>query len=372
MDILICFILGGFLVVHIATSIIVARRLQRPDERLPWGSVDEPVAIIVPIAGLPESDAAIALTALQLAGPRTEVVYCAFEEVEPIVAPIRAALAAKPGVNASVMIGRARVSRNPKLDNIEKGYAAARADLVMFVDGNVEIDSNLARRAIALFHSPTGLVSAVPVGTKPGGFAALVECAFLNTLYARWQLFSDELGLGFANGKLLVLRKSLVDRAGGFAALTRDTSEDCSATKMTWSLGLKVQLLASPVAQPVGRRKLGGVWRRFLRWAQLRRESFPTLYSVECLQTPAIPAALAAYAAAGSAISPATAVLALLSFWYGVELALAKAAGWPSSPLLIPACFVRDIMALAIWPTALLKRGYSWRGQTISGINQTR
>ena len=359
--------LAGFIIVHIATAVLVARRVRRPDGRPARGFVDEPVAVIVPIAGLTATDAATALTALRLAGTRTEIVYCAFDESEPIVAPILAALAARPDAGARLMTGRARVTRNPKLDNIEKGYGSVHADFVLMVDGNAEIDSGLSRRAIALFDASTGLVSAVPVATMPEGFAAVVECAFLNTLYARWQLFSDEVGLGFANGKLLMLRRSLVDRAGKFSALANDTAEDCSATKMAWHLGLKVRLLRHPIAQPLGRRSLGGVWKRFLRWAQLRHESFPILYGFECLMTPAIPAVLAATTAAGLGLSPVAAVLALLLFWYGVEVALAKVLGWPCPPAFIPACFVRDVMAVAIWPTALVKRSYAWRGETISG-----
>jgi ceramide glucosyltransferase len=364
---LVYLVLAGFIVIHVATAVLVARRLRRPVGRLRCDLAGEPVVVIVPIAGLPATGAATALTALRLAGPGVEIVYCAFDESEPVVAPIRAALAAEPAIGARLITGRARISRNPKLDNIEKGYAAAQADLVMMVDGNVEIDAGLAERAIALFDARTGLVSAVPIAIRPEGFAAVVECAFLNTLYARWQLFSDEVGLGFAHGKLLLLRRSLIDRAGGFAALASNTAEDCSASKMAWSLGLRVRILGNPVAQPVGRRKLSDVGMRFLRWAQLRRESLPVLYGFEFLMTPAIPAALAAAAAAGSGLSPVVAILALLALWYGVEFALAWVLGWPCPPVYVPACFVRDILALAIWPIALVRRGYTWRGETISG-----
>jgi ceramide glucosyltransferase len=323
------------------------------------------------VAGLPAEDAVTALTALKLAGPGVEIVYCAFSETDPVVAPIRARLAERPDVGARLLTGRSHTTRNPKLDNVDKAYQAVDADIVMMVDGNVQIEAGLANRALALFDHQSALVSAVPIATEPEGFAAVVECAFLNTLYARWQLFSDEIGSGFGHGKLLVLRRSIMDRAGGFDALRVDTAEDCSATKMARSLGLEVRLLKTPIAQPIGRRSLGSVWNRFVRWAQLRRESFPVVYGFEFLRTPFIPMVLAGIAATNAGLSPVVAGLALLAFWYGVEAALAYAAKWPCPPLFLPACFVRDVMELALWPAALLKRGYSWRGEDVSSPVRT-
>lgn len=354
------------LALHAATAAIVALRVSFGRRPTVPKSPREPVGILVPVAGLPAADAPKSLTALALAREGDELVYCAFDEREPIVAPIRAAIERHPGGNVRLLVGRERTTGNPKLDNMEKGYAALSGDLIVSVDGNVAMHPGLVEDALALLDARTGVVSSPPVGTLPDGFAAQVDCAFLNTLYARWQLAADAFGSGYAQGKLLVFRKSMIEAAGGFAALGADTAEDSSATKIARRSGLSVRLLRHPVEQPLGRRSLREVWKRYVRWAQLRRESFPVLYAVEWLMTPLAPAVLAAIASSGSSIPPALAVIGLLAIWYAVEAMLAKLAGWPLSIAFPAACLVRDAMAVAIWPVALFKRSYRWRGEAIT------
>lgn len=354
------------MVIHVATAAIVALRLRGGRRMALTTGPREPVGILVPVAGLPAADARKALTALALVREDDELVYCAFDEREPIVAPIRAAIARHPGGNVRILAGRDRTTGNPKLDNMEKGYAALSRDIIVSVDGNVAMDPGLVEEALALMDARTGVVSSPAIGTSPEGFAAEVDCAFLNPLYARWQLAADAIGSGYAQGKVLVFRKSMIEAAGGFEALGADTAEDSSATKIARRSGLKVRLLRHPVEQPLGRRTIGEVWTRYVRWAQLRRESFPALYAFEWLMTPLAPAVLAALASSGGPIHPALAAGGLLATWYAVEAMLAKAAGWPLSIAFPAACLVRDAMAVAIWPVALFKRSYRWRGETIT------
>ena len=354
------------LVLHVATAAIVALRLRGGRRPARLDGPREPVGILVPVAGLPAADAQKALTALALVRDGDELVYCAFDGAEPIVAPIRAEIARHPGGNVRLLVGREHTTGNPKLDNMEKGYAALSRDLIVSIDGNVAMDPGLVEDALALLDARTGVVSSPPIGTRPEGFAADVECAFLNTLYARWQLAADALGSGYAQGKLLVFRKSMIEAAGGFEALGADTAEDSSATKNARRSGLSVRLLRHPVEQPLGRRSLREIWKRYVRWAQLRRESFPALYAVEWLMTPLAPAVLAAIASSGSPIHPALAATGLLAAWYAVEAMLAKSAGWPLSIAFPAACLVRDAMAVAIWPVALFKRSYRGRGEAIT------
>ncbi len=58
------------------------------------------------------------------------------------------------------------------------------------------------------------------------GFWGELECAFLDTYQARWQLAADQLGNGFAQGKTLFWRRDILDAAGGPAALGAEMAED--------------------------------------------------------------------------------------------------------------------------------------------------
>ena len=99
-----------------------------------------------------------------------------------------------------------------------------------------------------------------------------IEAAFLNTFQARWQLANDEVGLGFAQGKTMLLRRS--SPRGGLAALTSEVAEDAAATKLARRLGRQVRVVDRPFPQPLGRRTYAGVAASAAR-ARLRRLSFP-------------------------------------------------------------------------------------------------
>lgn len=134
---------------------------------------------------------------------------------------------------------------------------------------------------------------------------------------------------------------------------------------------LKVRLVDRPFEQLLGRRSMAQVWRRQLRWAQLRRQSFPFVFLWECLTTSATPLLSGLGVAILAGWPVGWTLLGIAAVWYGVEAALALAVGWPWSPVSFVAYIIRDGMALAIWPIALAKNRYIWRGNFVDMSNQT-
>ena len=170
-----------------------------------------------------------------------------------------------------------------------KAGRAARAELIAFVDGNLAVPPDLVDRLLAVWDASTGLSCSPPIGVNQSGFWAEVECVFLNTLQARWQLSADSVGAGFAHGKAMLLRRDLLEERGGLRGLSIEVSDDSALTKIVRATGLKVRLVDRPFELPLGRRSMAQVWSRQLRWAQFRRQSFPFVFVCEWLTTLATP-----------------------------------------------------------------------------------
>ena len=137
-------------------------------------------------------------------------------------------------------------------------------------DSNVFMPKTYLARIFARWTKNTGLVASPPLGTDPENFYAHLEAAFLNSYQARWQLTSDSIGNGFAQGKTLFWYQDILNRAGGIEALTCELAEDAAATKVIRQQGLKVHLTAMPFAQPLGKiekRFFSGIFlfRNFIR-----------------------------------------------------------------------------------------------------------
>jgi ceramide glucosyltransferase len=177
----------------------------------------------------------------------------------------------------------------------------------------------------------------------------------------RWQYAAAGFGLGFAQGKSMLYRRSQIEQAGGIRLLAAEPAEDAASTKLVRAAGLHVRLVDAPFEQPLGYRSARDVWARQLRWARLRQASFKRYYAVEILAGGIAPLAAAAYVLAATEL-PVSGVIALAAIWYGAEAALAHAAGWHLTVRSPMAWILRDVLLPFLWLGGWLGRGFVWRG----------
>jgi ceramide glucosyltransferase len=347
---------------HLASVAGAAMRCRARRRPLAPPADAPPVSLVRPVCGLDNHAEATLRSTFALDWPDYEILFCVARADDPVVPLVRALIEAHPERAARLLIGEDRISANPKLNNVAKGWVAARHDWVVIADSNVAMPPDAIQRLTARWTADTGAVCSPPAGSRPETFWAEVECAFLNTYQARWQFLADAAGIGFAQGKAMLLRRDVVERRGGIAALGAELAEDAATTKLVRGQGLHVRLVGNAFEQPLGARTARQVWARQARWAKLRRLTFPLFYMPEVLSGAAIPTLAAAGAAVPAGIDPALAVASLWVVWYGAELALARVAGWHLSARQPLACLVRDLLLPALWIDAWLGSDFVWRG----------
>jgi ceramide glucosyltransferase len=357
---------SALLLSNLASIVLASSRLKPRRVIPPPVGVRPPVSIVVPSRGVEPFTEKTLQRAFSLDWPRYELIFCVAHAEDPVVKPIDAAIARHPDVPARLLIGDDRISANPKLNNCVKGWQAARHNWVILADSNVLMPKDYVQHLMAAWRSDTGLVCSTPVGSRPDGFWAEVECAFLNTLQARWQYAGEALGLGFAQGKSMLWNKPMLDASGGIQALAAEIAEDAAATKLVNGLGLKVNLVASPFEQPLGQRTLAEIWSRQTRWARLRRVTFPLFFAPEIFTGAAIPLLFALVAAASAGVSLPTTALCVLVIAYLPECLLAWSKGWYLSRRSVTAMIVRDAMLPAIWARGWLGGAVEWRGNAMT------
>ncbi len=352
------------LAIHLASIGLYLYRLRRPTR--PAGLIGQPfVTLLRPVCGLDPFDAETLRSSFHLDYPGYEVIFCVDSADDPVVRLVNRLIAEYPRVPARLLIGRDTVSGNPKLNNLVKGWHAARADWVCMADSNLLLPRDYLTRIVAAWGPKTGLVSSPPIGIRPQGFGGHLECAILNSNQARLQAAVDTLGFGFAQGKTLFWNKALLNRAGGIAALGRHLAEDVTATRIIRRFGLQITLIVPPFAQPIGHRTPRQVWDRHLRWSRVRRDGFSLLFLAEVFNGAVVPALACAGAVAMSGAPPLW-LPAYLALWYVAEAALMRFAKWPSGLADIALLPLRDLMLVAIWITTFAGRGFEWRGTAMA------
>jgi ceramide glucosyltransferase len=356
---------------HLASIVVAGWRCRAGWRRVAVPAHAPPVSLIRPLCGFDPCVEETLRSAFRLDYPHYEIVLCVAQASDPIVPLAQQLIALHPQVPARLLIGDESISENPKLDNVCKGWRAARHEWIAMADSNVLMPPDYLQRLLAAWRDDTGLVSSPPAGARPDGFWAEVECAFLNAYQARWQLAVDAIGFGFAQGKSMLFRRSLLEKAGGMQALAAEPAEDAAATKIVRARGLRVRLIDAPFEQPLGRRAAAEVWKRQLRWARLRRVSFPQFYALEAGAGALLPLAALAFVVVALDLPPAT-LAAFAALWFGAEAWLSRAAGWPLSIASPLAFMLRDLMLPLLWACGLVGRGFEWRGRQLQMVEAGR
>ncbi|HEY5337111.1 MAG TPA: ceramide glucosyltransferase, partial [Rhizomicrobium sp.] len=298
--------------------------------------------------------------------PDYEVIFCCARAADPVVAVVQRLIAAHPQVPAQLILGDEKVSANPKLNNCVRGWDAAKHGWIALADSNVLMPKDYIQRMLASWGPKTGLVCSMPQGSHPENLWAELEIAILNTYQARWQYSADGVGTGFAQGKNMLWRRDILEAGGGIRALAAEIAEDAASTKLVRRAGLKINLVDSPFEQPLGKRSFGDVWLRQIRWARMRRKTFPFHFAPEILAGAILPVILASYTAHLLNWNVPLAAGLTFALLYGAETILALANRWYFSWRL-PLLFVlRDLMLPVIYVDAWLVNNFTWRGNSMS------
>lgn len=320
-----------------------------------------PITMVRPLCGVEHFSRETLGSTFAIAYPDYEILFCVEDAADPVIPLVRALIAAHEGRSARLLVGEDTISANPKLNNMAKGFHQSSHAIVVFVDSNVFTPPDYLDQLVAALDAGAGMVTAPPVGLAPAGFWAELECAFLNSYQARMQYAVDTLGGGFAQGKTLCFRRADLDH-GGFAQLAAEPAEDAAATKMMRARRRRIRL-AGPFPQLIGTRSAGQVWKRQLRWARLRRASFPLFFAPEMLAGSLPPLAALLVAVHGLGPHAMMAAALFLTLWYGPELLLLRMAGWPRS---LSAMLLRDALLPALFIAACAGTRFEWHGKPMT------
>jgi ceramide glucosyltransferase len=320
------------------------------------------LTIIRPLSGVEAWSEATLRSTFELDHPDVRLLFCVARANDPIVGLVQRVMAHYPSANAELLVGNEAISANPKLNNLVKGWEKTTSEWVAFVDSNVLLPRDAIARLLECWDAQCGMVSAPPIGARATGLAAELESVFLNAYQARFQIAAAALDMGFAQGKVMFFKRDLLRQAGGLASLASEPAEDAAATKVVRAAGLRVRLVSTPFEQPLGRRRLADVWRRQLRWSQLRRATFPKYFYLEIATGSVLPALVLM---AGLGTTSAVVLPIYLAIWYGAELVLTARYGWPVTLWALPLSVLRDMMIIPLWAMASFKNGFEWQGHVM-------
>jgi ceramide glucosyltransferase len=353
---------------HCISLLTIIARVRRQRTCAPQVGVG--VSILRPLCGIDNFSEATLHSTFHLDHRPYEILFCVASATDPIVPIVKRLIEGHPEIPVRLLVGVDRISSNPKLNNLVKGWQAANYPWIVMADSNVLMPADYLAHLLHAWRSDTGVVSSPAIGCMPHNFWGELECAFLNTYQARWQCFADEIGLGFVQGKSMLFNKAFLAANGGIRALASELAEDAAATKLVRKQGLRVRVVDRPFAQPLGWRSASEVWQRQIRWARLRRDTFPLYFLPELLAGVLPPLAACMIVADYAELPIAGSATLFLALWYGLEAVATGAAGWHlswRSPLV---WLLRDTLLPVLWIAAWAGKDFEWRGNPMTVADQ--
>src|SRR5580704_15772 len=109
---------------HVATIGIAIRRFRRSPRRGALSEPHPPVTLVRPVCGLDNFAADTLRSTFALAYQPYEILFCVATASDPVVPLVEALMAEYPGAKARLLIGDDRLSSNPKLNNVFKGWGS--------------------------------------------------------------------------------------------------------------------------------------------------------------------------------------------------------------------------------------------------------
>lgn len=348
-----------------ALSFILALLQPSLQRRRATGKVQSPISAILPVTARDICFLDPQASIFSQDYPQFEVLIGSSEAETGGIEAFAGLAKAFPDISCKIMFSRCESAVSPKLNTLAGPLAEARYDFIMIKDSAIRLEPGAMTDFMRNFASGVGIVAGVPVAKEATTFAGAIEACLINE-HARLLLAASSLGKGFGVGKTMLFRRSDLEKAGGFRAVSQSLAEDTALSRAMGSLGLRTVFADKTIAQVIGRRTYTEIAQRQFRWSVIRRKEEPLTFVLEPLHSP-LPASLAAGFAAplfGFPVLPSIAVVA--TAFLAAEVSFLWLKGW-EIPVIYPLAFLgREGLSLTAWWRAFFTSEVVWAGRKLN------
>ncbi|KTG41118.1 hypothetical protein cypCar_00034260 [Cyprinus carpio] len=171
--------------------------------------------------------------------------------------------------------GGKKVGINPKINNLMPAYEGARYELVWICDSGIRVKPDTLTDMAHQMTEKVGLVHGLPYVADRQGFAATLEQVYFGTSHPRSYISANVTGIKCVTGMSCLMRKDILDQAGGLIAFAQYIAEDYFMAKAIADRGWKFSMATQVAMQNSGSYSIAQFQSRMIRWAKLRINMLP-------------------------------------------------------------------------------------------------
>ena len=338
---------------------LLATRLRLETARGTWPDERPPVTLLKPLCGDEHELYECLRSFCDQIYPRFQIVFGVSDGADPAVDVVARLKREFPELDLQLVIDRRQHGSSRKVSNLINMMAAARHDYLVISDSDVRVRPDYLARIVApLLEPEVGIVTCPYRGAPRPGLCSLLGAQFINEWFMPSVRVAAMTGSrAFAFGATIAIRRSVLNRVGGFAAIANQLADDYRLGELTRRAGLATVLSDVVVETCVDERTVSDLLRHELRWLRTIRAVRPVGYTLSFI-TFGMPVAAVGALLCGLS-RPALTALALtvlsriLLHW--------QVRGRDERLLNLCALPLRDGLSLLLWAWGFVTRRVHWR-----------
>lgn len=342
-------------------AIVAARQFfARPTSVIP--DFQPPISILKPICGRDRYAYENLASFCVQDYPHYQIIFSVHDHNDAGIAVVKQLMRDFPALDLQLVVSDRIIGSNRKVSNLANALVKAKHDIILLADTDVRVSPNYLQQVVQpLNRDDVGVVTCL-YRSSAEGWLTRFEALSSTTEFHPGILVSNRLeGVKFAMGQTIVMRRSVLDTIGGFAAIADYLADDFQLGYRPAQAGYKVVLSHHIIDHVMATTTLTGALQRQLRWMMGIRVSRPWGYAGLIFTYGTVSSLAFLIATGGSALG-----WAVLGATWGSRLVM----GWlvgirylqdPIAQALFWLVPLRDITSFGLWCYGFVGNTIKWR-----------
>jgi ceramide glucosyltransferase len=238
------------------------------------------VTILKPIYGLDPELADNLRSFCQQDYPKYQIIFALHNSNDPALPIIKKVIKEFKKVDVSYVVDSHIYGTNRKVSNLINAHKTAKHEYILIADSDMRVPTNYLSEVMSPFaDAEVGAVTCLYSGSARGKLASTLNAMFINEWFLPSVLISRILQpVKFCLGATMIVRRDLLNKIGGFKALSNYLADDYMLGKLVSDLGYKIHLSDFIVENIVEEASLKDLLLHELRWARTLRRVEPLGY----------------------------------------------------------------------------------------------
>jgi ceramide glucosyltransferase len=322
-----------------------------------------PVTIMKPMRGLDRQTYQNIASFCQQDYPQYEVLFGVDDDHDPVIPVIQELMRGFPGLPIRLVIGGETSGSNNKVTKLCRLVREASHDILVVSDSDIRVEPDYLRRVTFPFcDAHIGAVTCLYRGMTEPNLWSELEDLNLTSDFHGGVLVARKLGVKFALGATMAVRRAALAEMGGFEVLADSAADDHELGNQISARGYGVELAHCVVQTECSSRSFLDFFQHHLRWAIVTRQSEPWGHFASILGqglpwlivvASVIPSRMIVAGYAITCLALRFAMAFTVGGW-GLQDPLLRRKWW-----LVP---LRDALGFLVWLASLFLNQIRWQG----------